>query len=146
MGEVKRRAIIVDMDDTISENTSGRPWYGKGAAEGMLKDEPKTNLIDMIRAYCDQYEVELLILTGRHKGIEEAATLKWLDENWFCPDKIFSRDPKDFSKTVEYKERVYNEEIEPYYNVLMVFEDNNSCVKMFRDKGLLVLQPKNSDY
>lgn len=143
---MKQKAIIVDIDDTISENTSGRPWYGRGAAEGMLEDEPKTDLINMIRAYCDQYDVELLVLTGRHKGLEEAATLKWLDDNWLHPDKIFTRDRTDYSKAADYKERVYTEQIEPYYKVLMVFEDSNSCVQMFRDKGLLVLQPKNSDY
>lgn len=143
---MKKRAIIVDMDDTICTNVTERPWFGKGAAEGMLTDEPRTDLIDMIRSYCDQYNVELLVLTGRHEGIEEAATLKWLDDNWLYPDKIFSRDLKDFSKTAVYKERVYTEQIEPYYDVVMVFEDSNSCVKMFRDKGLLVLQPKNSDY
>ena len=143
---MKKRAIIVDMDGTICMNITGRPWYGKGAAEGMLLDEPRTDLIDMIRSYCDEYNVELLVLTGRHKGIEEETTLKWLDNNWFYPDKIFSRDLKDFSKTAVYKERVYTEQIEPYYNVLMVFEDSNSCVQMFRDKGLLVLQPQNSEY
>lgn len=143
---MKRKAIIVDKDDTICENVTDRPWYGKGAAEGMLEDEPKTDLINMIRAYCDQYDVELLVLTGRHKGLEEAATLKWLDDNWLHPDEIFARNKNDYSKTADYKEKVYIEEIEPYYNVLMVFEDSNSCVQMFRDKGLLVLQPKNSDY
>lgn len=143
---MKPKAIIVDMDDTICENVTGRPWFGKRAAEGMLEDEPKTNLINMIRTYCNEYDVELLVLTGRHKGIEEAATLKWLDDNWLHPDKIFARDRNDYSKAAIYKEQVYTEEIEPYYNVLMVFEDSNSCVQMFRDKGLLVLQPKNSDY
>ena len=143
---MKPKAIIVDMDDTICENVTGRPWFGKGAAEGMLEDEPKSDLINMIRTYCNEYDVELLVLTGRHKGIEEAATLKWLDDNWLHPDKIFARDSNDYSNTAIYKEQVYTEEIEPYYNVLMVFEDSNSCVQMFRDKGLLVLQPKNSEY
>lgn len=143
---MKRKAIIVDMDDTICKNTTGRPWYGKGAAEGMLQDEPVTDLIDMIRTYCSEYEIDLLILTGRHVGKETEATLEWLDKNWFCPDRIYSRPLNDYSKTVIYKEKTYTEQIEPYYDVVMVFEDNNACVQMFRDKGLIVLQPQNSDY
>lgn len=143
---MKPQAIIVDMDGTICENVTGRPWYGEGAAEGMLEDKPYTNIINMIRSYCDQYYLDLLILTGRHKGIEEAATLEWLDNNWFYPDKIFARDLNDYSKTVVYKEKVYETEIKPNYDVVMVFEDNNACVQMFRNKGLLVLQPQNSDY
>lgn len=143
---MKQKAIIVDIDGTISENVTGRPWFGKGAAEGMLKDKPYTNIINMIRSYCDEYELELLVLTGRHKGSEEKATLEWLDNNWFNPDKIFARDLKDYSKTAVYKEKVYEEKIKPYYDVVMVFEDNNACVQMFRSKGLTVLQPQNSDY
>lgn len=142
---MKQKAIIVDMDGTICDNVTGRPWFGKGAAEGMLEDKPRTNLIDMIRTYCDEYSIDLLVLTGRHEGIEEAVTLKWLNVNWFHPDRIFSRRKNDFSKSAPYKEKVYTEEIEPYYDVLMVFEDDDSCVQIFRDKGLLVLQPKSKN-
>lgn len=144
---MKKKAIIVDIDGTISENVTGRPWYGKGAAEGMLEDKPYTNIIDMIRVYCDEYNTQLLILTGRNDTPEiRQATLEWLGRNWFNPDKLFMRKPRDYSKTVVFKEKTYIEQIEPYYDIVMVFEDNNSCVQMFRDKGLIVLQPQNSDY
>lgn len=144
---MKKRAIIVDMDGTICENVTGRPWYGKGAAEGMLDDEPCKGVIDVIESYTYNWEnTKVLILTGRHVGKELKATEKWLEKYGFEYDKIFARDLNDFSKTAIYKERVYEEQIKPYYDVVAVFEDSNSCVKMFRDKGLLVLQPKNSDY
>lgn len=144
---MKKKAIIVDMDGTICENVTDRPWYGKGAAEGMLTDAPYTDIINMLRAYLEEYEIQLLILTGRNDTPEiRQATLEWLGRNWFHPDKLFMRKPKDYSKTVVYKEKTYTEQIEPYYDVIMVFEDNNACVQMFRDKGLIVLQPQNSDY
>lgn len=144
---MKKKAVIVDMDGTICENVTGRPWYGKGAAEGMLKDMPYTDIINMLRTYLEEYEIQLLILTGRNDTPEiRQATLEWLEKNWFHPDKLFMRKPGDYSKTVVYKEKVYTEQIEPYYDVIMVFEDNNSCVQMFRDKSLIVLQPQNSDY
>lgn len=144
---MKKKAVIVDMDGTICENVTGRPWYGKGAAEGMLTDAPYTNIIDMIRTYCYEYDAQLLILTGRNDTKDvRAATLAWLETNWFYPDKLFMRKPGDYSKTAVYKEKMYTEQIEPYYDVVMVFEDNNACVQMFRDKGLIVLQPQNSDY
>lgn len=41
-------AIIVDMDATVCLNTSGRPFYGEGAAEGMLTDEPITPILELI--------------------------------------------------------------------------------------------------
>ena len=144
---MKKKAIIVDMDGTICKNVTGRPWYGKGAAEGMLTDAPYTDIINMLRVYLEEYEIQLLILTGRNDTPEiRQATLEWLERNWFYPDKLLMRKPKDYSKTVVYKEKTYTEQIEPYYDVIMVFEDNNACVQMFRDKGLIVLQPQNSDY
>lgn len=144
---MKKKAIIVDMDGTICENVTGRPWYGKGAAEGMLTDKPYTDIINMLRVYLEEYEIQLLILTGRNDTKDvRAATLAWLETNWFYPDKLFMRKPGDYSKTVVYKEKTYTEQIEPYYDVVMVFEDNNACVQMFRDKGLIVLQPQNSEY
>lgn len=143
---MKRKAIIVDIDGTISENVTGRPWYGKGAAEGMLEDKPYTDLINLINSYSCDCHIQVLILTGRHQGKELEATKEWLNDNCVFYDEIFARDLRDFSKTAAYKEKVYEEKIKPYYDVVMVFEDSNSCVQMFRDKGLLVLQPQNSDY
>lgn len=143
---MNRKAIIVDIDGTISENVTGRPWFGKGAAEGMLEDKPYEDIMNLIDSYACNYDLHVLILTGRHKGKELEATKKWLDKNYFEYDEIFARDLNDYSKTVIYKEKVYEEKIKPFYNVVMVFEDNNACVQMFRSKGLLVLQPQNSDY
>lgn len=135
------------MDGTICENVTGRPWYGEGAADGMMTDAPYTDIINMLRTYLENYEMQLLILTGRNDTKDvRATTLAWLETNWFYPDKLFMRKPGDYSKTAAFKEKTYVEKIEPYYDVIMVFEDNNACVQMFRDKGLLVLQPQNSDY
>ena len=135
------------MDGTICENVTGRPWYGEGAADGMMTDAPYTDIINMLRTYLENYEMQLLILTGRNDTKDiRTATLAWLETNWFYPDKLFMRKPGDYSKTAAFKEKTYVEKIEPYYDVIMVFEDNNACVQMFRDKGLLVLQPQNSDY
>lgn len=143
---MKKRAIIVDIDGTICENVTGRPWYGKGAAEGMLKDEPYTDIINLIDSYSFSYNLDVLILTGRHKGEELEATKKWLAKHSFHYNEIYARELNDYSKTAIYKEKVYEEKIKPYYDIVMVFEDSNTCVKMFRDKGLIVMQPQNSDY
>ena len=143
---MKRKAIIVDLDGTICENVTGRPWYGKGAAEGMLEDKPYDEIINLIDSYSFNYDLHVLIVTGRHKGEELEATKKWLDKHSFYYNKIFARELNDYSKSAPYKEKVYEELIKPNYDVVMVFEDNNACVKMFRDKGLTVLQPQNSEY
>ena len=141
---MKKKAIIVDIDGTISENVTNRPWFG--SPERMLEDKPYENIINLISAYSYVYKLDVLILTGRHQGKELDVTKEWLKKNSFLYDEIFARDLKDFSKTAIYKEKVYEEKIKPCYDIIMVFEDNNSCVQMFRNKGLTVLQPQNSDY
>lgn len=106
---MKRKAIIVDIDGTISENVTGRPWYGKGAAEGMLEDKPYTDLINLINSYSCDCHIQVLILTGCHQGKELEATKEWLNDNCVFYDEIFARDLRDFSKTAAYKEKVYEE-------------------------------------
>ena len=44
------KAIIVDIDATLSFNTSGRPFYGKGCAEGIEKDIPNTPVCNLVNA------------------------------------------------------------------------------------------------
>ena len=112
----------------------------------MLNDKPCTNIMNLIDCYSYNYDLEVLILTGRYKGEDLEATKKWLYKNSFYYSEIFAREPNDYSKATLYKEKVYEELIKPNYDIVIVFEDNNDCVKMFRDKGLIVLQPQNSDY
>lgn len=102
---MKPRAIIVDLDGTICKNVTGRPWYGKGAAEGMLKDEPYRDIIDMINTYSSTYELRVIILTGRHQGKELDATKYWLYVNNVNYDIIYTRDFRDYSKSAVYKEK-----------------------------------------
>lgn len=85
-------AIICDMDATLCLNTSGRPFYGEGAAEGMEKDEPINEIVDLVRAYCNFHNVELIILTGREDTRNLARLLRnglmriYYVQTWFLCD------------------------------------------------------------
>lgn len=59
---MKKKAIIVDIDGTISENVTNRPWYGN--AERMLEDKPYENIMNLIHTYAYDYKLDILILTG----------------------------------------------------------------------------------
>jgi predicted kinase len=140
------KAVICDLDGTVCLNTSGRPFYGKGAAEGMINDAPFNELLTLIRHYCEEEDAQLIIVTGREDTPEiRQATLDWLDVNWFFPDKLIMRPNGDYCSAVDFKLRVYNEQILGKYFVTMVFEDNSDCVKMYRDLGLIVLQPNDGE-
>ena len=137
--------IIVDMDATLCFNTSGRPFYGPGTAEQIINDIPNTNVIDLVKAYCDIYDCELVIITGRDESCRKA-TLEWLDKHYLDPNLLLMRKEGDYSKGDECKKKLYEEHIKGKYNVDLVFEDSSKVVKMYRDLGLTVLQPNEGKF
>lgn len=137
--------IIVDMDATLCFNTSGRPFFGPGTAEQMINDIPNTNVIDLVRAYCDIYDCELVVITGRDESCRKA-TLEWLDNHYLYPNLLLMRKEGDYSKGDECKKKLYEEYIKGKYNVDLVFEDSSKVVKMYRDLGLTVLQPNEGKF
>lgn len=127
----KEDAIIVDMDATLCYNTSKRPFWGEGAAEGMLNDIENIPVADLVRLMHSQ-GCKVLIVTGREGAPDiMEATKTWL---------------KDHSKGAPTKQKIFEENISPKYNVRFVLDDNYKCVKMYRDLGLTVLQPNEGKF
>lgn len=140
-------AIIADMDGTLSLNTTGRPFYGDGAAEGMLTDIENGAVVASVRAMCDGINAELIILTGREDTPEiRKATYDWLDRRQLLPDKLLMRPKGDYSPAQECKRAIYKKYIEGNYNVLAVFDDSQKCVDMWREQGLTCLQPNEGKF
>lgn len=140
-------AIIADMDGTLSLNTTGRPFYGEGAAEGMLTDIENGATVASVRAMCDGIDAELIILTGREDTPEiRKATYDWLDRRQLLPDKLLMRPKGDYSPAQECKRAIYKKYIEGNYNVLAVFDDSQKCVDMWREEGLTCFQPNDGKF
>lgn len=140
-------AIIVDMDATVCLNTSGRPFYGEGAAEGMLTDEPITPILELIRNFCDNYPAKLIILTGREDTPEiRKATEQWLDDNFLHPDMILMRPANSFIAGPICKKKLYEDNIKGKFYIPFVLEDNCKCVEMWRNEGLICLQPNEGKF
>ena len=135
--ESKPYCIVVDMDSTLCFNTTKRPWYGKGAAEGMINDIENHGVCETVWALAQEYPI--IIATGRDTSQEEV-TKKWLAEHRIEPTKYYFRKEGDYRKGVEVK-REQIEDIMKKYNILAIFEDCEPIVQMYRDMGLTVLQP-----
>lgn len=136
-----RPVILVDMDATLCLNTTGRPYFGEGAAEGMLDDVAIEGTCMLVRRMYEKCKV--FIVTGR-EGTPEiiAATKKWLAKHDVVVDELFFRPVKDYSPGADCKKKIYEDNIKGKYNVQFVLEDNYKCVKMWREQGLVCLQPK----
>lgn len=140
-----RPAILVDMDATLCLNTTGRPYYGEGAAEGMLNDIAVEGICNLVKSLFEKRTI--FIITGR-EGTPEIieATKKWLDSNSIKVDGLFFRPVKDYSPGAECKKKIYEDNIKGKYNVEFVLDDNYKCVEMWREQGLVCLQPNEGKF
>lgn len=137
----KTAAVVVDMDATLCLNITGRPFYGEGAAEGMVNDEPIIEVCDMVRTLHKSGDYSLIVLSGREDTPEiREATETWLHCHDLWPTEVLLRPIGDYSKGEVCKKKLI-EHVLKSYNVKLIIDDNSRCVQMYRDMGLTVLQP-----
>lgn len=137
--------ILVDMDATLCLNTSGRPFYGENSANGMLEDTPVEEICRLVRQMGEHCLV--FIVTGREGTTEVVdATKEWLKKNEIPSDAMFFRPVGDYSPGPDCKRKIYEENIKGKYNVQFVLDDSSKCVKMWREQGLICLQPNEGKF
>lgn len=129
--------IVVDMDSTMCFNTTKRPWYGEGAAEGMIKDVPNPGVVAVVKEL--QRKFPIVVVTGRDTT-QATVTKQWLANQGIAPTDFYFRTAGDYRKGVEVKNELINQVLNKY-DIVAIFEDCEPIVKMFRDMGLTVLQP-----
>lgn len=133
----KPKCIVIDMDSTMCFNVTKRPWYGDGAAEGMINDIPNTGVVDIVRDLSKIYSI--VVATGRDTTQAEV-TKEWLAKQGIEVDKYFFRTSRDYRKGVEVKKEQITDILEEY-DIVAIFEDCEPIVNMYREMGLTVLQP-----
>lgn len=119
-------------------------WEGE-AAEGMLNDIAVEGICNLVKSLYEKRTI--FIITGR-EGTPEIieATKKWLDSNSIKVDGLFFRPVKDYSPGAECKKKIYEDNIKGKYNVEFVLDDNYKCVEMWREQGLVCLQPNEGKF
>lgn len=133
----KPKCIVIDMDSTMCFNTTKRPWYGEGAAEGMINDIPNTGVVMLIKEL--QKSFPIIVVTGRDTS-QAAVTKQWLANQGIAPTQYYFRTEGDFRKGTEVKRENILQVLETY-DIVSIFEDCEPIVEMFREMGLTVLQP-----
>ena len=133
----KPYCVVVDMDSTLCFNTTKRPWYGEGSTEQMINDIENYGVCETVWALMQEYPI--IVATGRDESQAEV-TKKWLYEHRLEPKEYYFRNKYDYRKGVEIKKEQITKIMEKY-NILVIFEDCEPIVQMYRDMGLTVLQP-----
>lgn len=148
---MKPKAYIFDIDGTIADCShrlhfitgEHKDWDSFYANCDMDKCiEPTCNLCRLI-GRTELYKI--IYLTGRPESVRDK-TDSWLLKKYFSYGKIFMRKDGDHRPDYVLKREIYEQEIKDEYDVIGVFEDRDSCVKMWRELGLTCFQVADGSY
>lgn len=150
----KPKVVIVDIDGTISLRGPRNIFdYRK-----VHLDKPDFRLTTFLREILDETRYKVIFLTGRDEECRDV-TIEWLEEHFckqYCYNTItcipkanwtlYMRAHEDRRPDFEVKKEIYKEKIEPWNDVIAIFEDRDQCVDMWREEGLLCLQPARGNF
>ena len=131
-------AALIDIDATIARKTKPRSSFDP--SDVLLTDEPIEEMVELIEAYIFHTNTYPVFLTGR-KTIGEEYTRQWIaTHTGFTEYKLFMRGANDWRPAYAVKKQILRNEILPYYNIKLVFDDEPKNAEMFKKLGLITLQ------
>lgn len=150
----KPKAIIVDIDGTVALRDGRSPFdYGKA-----YSDKADHRMAHLLKNLIGECEYKVFFVTGREDiGDCRRITTSWLNDNiypvqghnGFVPVsnwELLMRSEGDHRSDDIVKKEIYEKRIAPWYDVVIVFDDRDKVVKMWRDLGLLCGQVYYGDF
>ena len=155
--------VIFDLDGTLADckhrlhHIEQRPKDWPAFFEAMVDDAPKEELAWLFRAIRNskaptrsvleteaQFPVPV-ICTGRPDNYREA-TQAWLLRHSLLPRSLYMRSEGDYREDDIVKRELLAQIIRDGYDPVLVIEDRNRVVNMWRDEGLTCLQCAPGDF
>ena len=139
-------AIIVDIDGTIATHydADGNQLREHHDYAQVGVDLPVPEIIQLVQMYQSR-GYHIIVVSGRMDHCRQE-TINWLIDNEVEFDELFMRKFKDFRPDNEVKSEIYDAHIAPSYDIELVLDDRDRVVKMWRDRGLRVLQVAEGDF
>ncbi len=136
----KKNVILFDIDGTVAHMNGRSPFEWDKVKE----DKPDDLLSELIGMYLCVNSHKVIFLSGRD-GVCYNETLEWIKKNIpnvrFTPNgnaELIMREANDTRKDWAIKQEIFFDKIDPYYNVIAVFDDRPQVVRMWHDIGLKV--------
>lgn len=139
---MKRRAIIVDLDGTLCNNSHRQHLYEKDQKDWKLINEESK--YDTVNEWCLEIVnlfslngYKIIFLTGRSAHAWDV-TEDWLTRNigYGVDWQLMMRPKKDQRPDTEVKSEIFARDIAPLYNVLFTVDDRKPVVDMWRNIGI----------
>ena len=133
-------AVIFDIDGTLAHMSNRCPYNWSKVGEDIVDADIK----HLLHLYKND-DMKIIIVTGRD-GSCLHETEQWLEKMGIYYDELFIRKKGDTRKDAVIKKEIFIKNIEPHYNVKLIFDDRNQVVRMWRDLGLKCLQVAEGDF
>lgn len=139
----KEKAILVDIDGTISDDTirynlslkeNGKvDWNSYFDNDLILNDKVNNDLKNRIIKYSKEYKI--IFLTGRPEFLRDA-TIKWLDMNNIpFNDLVMRNKSKRYLDITDYKTKEIKK-LKKYYNFMIAFDDLEEAIQAIKNNNI----------
>lgn len=139
--EEKRRALIVDLDGTLSLRVTDRSYYDMTRVNEDTPDPLLAFVVDCV-AEAGTFYADIILVTGRSAEGRDF-TEKWLKDNCIDYRALYMRKEGDKRKDVEVKEEILVNEILPKYAVVGAIDNSMRCCSMYYNYGITTLKAGN---
>lgn len=136
-------AVIFDVDGTLADCTERRKFWPDNKKEffnpaNVIMDKPFSHIVGLAQLLANYAHLRVLVVSARSES-DRKITAEWLLENRVPYEHLYLRANND-PRQDEVVKREILREIQKTYEVIMVFDDRDRVVKMWREEGLPCLQ------
>jgi len=140
--------IICDLDGTLAKFGNKNPYE-----RDFENDELNLSVWYTIYSIINRRNIEetdkgklyLIILSGRSSKFKDV-TIRWLKEKGVVYDFLHMREEGDVRKDCIIKKEMFDKYIRNTYNPILIFDDRNQTVNLWRSLGLTCFQVSDGDF
>lgn len=142
--------IIVDLDGTLADCSwrqhyvNSKPSNWTAFEKGIPNDPPHQHVIDLVNTlYKAGWRVVLCSGRGEQSRRD---TETWLDKNGVWYNELYMRAKNDYRRDDIVKSELLDQILDEGYKPMVVFDDRDQVVKMWRERGIPCFQVAPGDF
>jgi hypothetical protein len=152
---VRTGCVIVDIDGTLADNSHRQHHLNHGDYDcvkndwaaffaGIPDDKPITPVVEVVDAL-RLAGWPIVLATGRSET-NRAATQAWLEKHGIVYDELYMRAADCYRQDAIVKSEMLDRILADGWDPLLVIDDRQSVVDMWRSRGLVCLQAAKGDF